>query len=402
MEDTSTMIPLEQALRIVDEALSDVRPQAEMVPVREALGRALLADAASQLDLPPFDKSAMDGYAVLEGDERDEYRLLGTVPAGEVGTEQLVPGTAVKVMTGAPVPERAGRVIIVEHTEERGDRLLVHRHSSAANICRKGEDVRRGDVVLRAGTVLSPVDVANLVSCGVTEVEVARRVRMAIISTGDEIVDSPDRIRPGRIMNANGPLLAALAAQFGLDVTAEQSVPDDREATRKVLRSALDAADVVVVSGGVSVGEFDFVTAALIDAGLDVHFTRVAVKPGKPMTFASGAGKLVFALPGNPVSVYLTFHLYVLRAVARMMGLEPPMREVDARLARDFSRRKTDRAEYVPARLIDGTAEPLEYHGSAHLAALTRADGFLIMPIGVGSMEAGDPVTFVPRLRGWR
>jgi len=402
MANTGTMIPLEEALRIVDEALSDVRLQGEMVPVREALGRALLADAAAQLDLPPFDKSAMDGYAVLDGDERDEYRLLGTVPAGQVGTQQLVPGTAVKVMTGAPVPEGAGRVIIVEHTEERADRLLVRRHSSAANICRKGEDVRRGDVVLRAGTAPDPVDVANLVSCGVTEVEVARRVRMAVISTGDEIVDSPDLIRPGRIMNANGPLLAALAAQFGLDVTAEQSVPDDREAILNVLRSALDAADVVVLSGGVSVGEFDFVTAALIGAGLDVHFTRVAVKPGKPMTFASGAGKPVFALPGNPVSVYLTFHLYVLRAVARMMGLEPPMREIEARLARKFSRRKTERAEYVPARLIDGRAEPLEYHGSAHLAALTRADGFIVMPVGVGSIEAGKPVTFVPRLRGWR
>jgi molybdopterin molybdotransferase len=197
-------------------------------------------------------------------------------------------------------------------------------------------------------------------------------------------------------------LLAGLAAQFGLEVTDEQSLPDDREAIARGLQQALGTADVAVLSGGVSVGEFDFVTPALADAGLTVHFTRVAVKPGKPMTYASRGGKLVFALPGNPVSVYLTFHLFVLRAAARMMGLEPPLREVGARLGRDFSRRNTERVEYVPARLVGARVEPIEYHGSAHLTALTEADGFLIVPVGVGSMVAGEPVAFAPRVKGWQ
>ena len=395
-------IPFEDAERILDETLAEVAPRPESVPVRAALGGALLSDAASQLDLPPFDKSAMDGYAVPAGDEREQYRLIETVPAGRTPTRPLVPGTATKVMTGACVPAGTGQVIIVEHTEERGDTVFVRRHSSAGNICRQGEDVQRGDTVLKAGTVLTALDVANLVACGVTEVEVAERVRLAVISTGDEVVDSPELLRPGRIMNANGPLLAGLAEQFGLRVVSEVTVPDAEQATTDAVRAALDAAEVVVLSGGVSVGEFDFVTAALGRAGLDVHFTRVAVKPGKPMTYASGSGKAVFALPGNPVSVYLMFHLFVLRAAARMMGVEPPARLRTARMAAPLRRRKVERRGYVPSRLTPEGVEPIEYHGSAHLTALTDTDGFLILPVGVKELQAGDEVQFMPRARGWR
>ncbi len=402
MNSNARMMPLEDALRIVDETSAQVRLKGEKVPVRAALGRALLTDQASRLDLPPFNKSAMDGYAVLDGDKCDRYRLLETVPAGRMGTERLVPGTVVKVMTGTPVPEGAGRVIIIEHTEERGDTVIVHEHSPAANICWKGEDVRRGDVVLRAGAVLSALDIANLIACAIVEVEVAQRVRVAVISTGDEIVDSPALLQPGRIMNANGPLLAGLAAQFGLQVVTEESVPDDMDAIVAALRAGLEAAEMVVLSGGVSVGEFDFVTSALSEVGLKVRFTRVAVKPGKPMTYASGAGGTVFGLPGNPVSVYLMFHLFVLRAAARMMGASAPVREWPARMACEFKRRKTERVEYVPCRLTDGGVEPIEYHGSAHLEALTEADGFFIVPVGVGLLHAGDEVLVMLCRRGWQ
>ena len=402
MAQYAPMIPLDDALQIVDEALVDVRPRAETVPVREALGRALLVDQTSRLDLPPFDKSAMDGYAVLEGDERDRYRLLGTVPAGRMPTARLESGCTVKVMTGSPVPEGTGRVIIVEHTEEEGDAVLVHRHSTASNICRRGEDVRQGDVVLRGGGILRALDVANLIACGVTDVEVARMPSVGVIATGDEIVDSPDLLRPGRIMNANGPLIAGLAREFGLPVAGEVSVPDDRRATARVLTDLLARADLVVVSGGVSVGQFDFVAAALRDVGLDVHFTSVAVKPGKPMTFASGPRGVVFALPCNPVAVYLTFHLYVLRAAARMLGLAPPAQHRTARMGAAYKRRKADRAGYAPCRMNDGVVEPIEYHGSAHLTALTEMDGLFAVPVGVQNVEPGDEVSFLPCPRGWR
>jgi molybdopterin molybdotransferase len=324
------------------------------------------------------------------------------VPAGRVPTARLAPGGVVKVMTGSPVPEGTGRVIIVEDTEDQGDAVLVHRHSAASNVCRQGEDVRRGDVVLRGGIVLSALDVANLIACGVTEVEVARPPSVSVISTGDEIVDSPDLLRPGRIMNANGPLIAGLAREFGLPVVGETSVPDDRAATARALGEALARADLVVMSGGVSVGEFDFVTEALRDAGLQVHFTSVAVKPGKPMTFASGPPGLVFALPGNPVAVHLTFHLYVLRAAARMMGLAAPAQHHVVRAGVAYRRRKADRAAYLPCRLTEGVVEPIDYHGSAHLTALTGMDGFFVVPVGGESVAPGDEVSFLPCPRGWR
>ena len=397
MTQDQTMIPFDDALRIVDETLAGVAPRGETVPAREALGRVLLAHQFSRLDLPPFNKSAMDGYAVLADDERDEYRLLETIPAGRVGTEPLVPGATVKFMTGAAVPAGTAKVIMIEQTQEQGDAVRVHDHSGRPNICLQAEDVSRGDLIMSAGTILTPLHVANLISCGITGVPVAHRIRLAIISTGDEIVDSPDLIKPGKIMDTNSPLLAGLAEQGGLEVVSEQALPDEPEATVAGIRSALDAADIVVLSGGVSVGDFDFVTQALSDLGLTLHFTRVAVKPGKPMTYASAPGKAVFGLPGNPVSVHLMFHLFVRRAAALMTGAPVGLRELSLPLGSDFKRRKTERQEYVPASITqDARVEPVEFHGSAHLAALLQADGFIVVPAGVPELPEGEVAAFIP------
>lgn len=400
MSDAAKIIPLEAALRIVDNRLADVKVHGETIPVRDAVGRVLLLDQTSPMDLPPFDKSAMDGYAVLADDERDEYRLLETVAAGEVGTKRLEPGTTVKVMTGVAVPPGTGRVIMIEHTEQHGESVRMLKQGGGTNICWQGEDVRRAEMILPAGTILSTVDIANLIGCGLTEVKVARQPRMAVISTGNEIVDSPALLKPGKIMNVNAPLLAGLAKEHSLVVVSEQCVPDDREAIAQVVHAALDQADVVVLSGGVSAGDFDFVIEALADVGLRLHFSRVAVKPGKPMTYASAPGKVAFGLPGNPVAVYLTFYLFVLRAVALMTGAEPRMREFTLPLASDFQRRKAERVEYVPCTLTrDGAVKQVEYHGSAHLYALTHADGFFIVPVGVTELHGGNKVTFIPLTR---
>ena len=390
------MIPLEDALRIVDETLAGVRLPGETVPLRDAPGRVLRTDAVSRVDLPPFDKSAMDGYAILDGDQREEYRLLGTVAAGEVCSFTLTPGTAVKVMTGAPVPEGAGRVVMIEYTEEQEHVVKVNRHDGEANICRQAEDVRTGDVIMTAGTTLGMLEVGNLVSCGIGDVEVVRRVRVAIISTGDEIVDDPALLDSGKIMNVNGPVLAGLARAHGFEVVGEQSLADERATTVSAIRSALKRADVVIASGGVSVGEFDYVLDSLSRAGLTLHFSRVAVKPGKPTVYATSGERVFFGLPGNPVSSFLMFHLFVLRAAARMTAAAVPMPKLTLRMAADFRRRKTDRAWFVPCRLTSDTRlAPVEYHGSAHLMAVMQADGFGIVPVGVGELAAGDEVTFV-------
>lgn len=398
MPEASELLPLEDALAAVDAALAGASPEAEMLPVRQALGRVLARPQRSLLDQPPFDKSAMDGFAVLAGDERAEYRLLETVAAGQVAASRLSPGATIKVMTGAPLPAGTGRVIMQEDTEQAGDMVHVTRRQGADNICRRGEDVRAGDVIMPAGRTLNVPDVANLVACGVTEAPVFRRPRLAIICTGDEIVDAPELLAAGKIMNANGPLLAGLAVQSGLAVVCEETVPDEPARVAAAISQTLASADIVALSGGVSVGEFDCAVDAIASAGLPVRFHGVAIKPGKPVMFAGTSGKALFGLPGNPVSVYVTFRLFVQRAAALMAGAAPaPALPLRLPMAAAWRRRKAERAEFVPCRVLpDTTIEALEFHGSAHLLALSHADGLFMAPAGVKELAAGERAGFMP------
>ena len=392
------MIRIEEMNGLLARAIGDARLPRSMLEVRRARGRVVAADQASRVDLPPFDKSAMDGYAVLAGDESTSYRVLGTTAAGQAAGFTLSSGTAVKVMTGAPVPAGAGRVVMQEHAEERDGAVSFSRVGGAVNICRMGEDVRRDEVILKAGARLGPLEIANLIACGISEVEVARPVRLAIISTGNEIVERLEALEPGKIIDTNTPMLEALADTYALEVVSVARVTDDRDETARAIRAGVEAADIVVISGGISVGEFDYVHDALADLGIHEIFAGAAIKPGRPLTCAqTSAGRFVVALPGNPVSVYLMFHLCVLRIAALLSGAEPELREVELELGRDFRRRFTERQEYVPARLSEtGVVEPVEFHGSAHLTAMMRADGFMIVPIGPAEIPAGGRVRFMP------
>ena len=397
MSDYGEMVPFDEAMAIVRGIAARMSTGSESLPVAGALGRLCAEDQLSRLDMPPFDKSAMDGYAIPDAEPLDQYAVIGpVVQAGAVPDGPLSPAQAVKVMTGAPVPDGTVKVIRVEDTRAGDGVVAILASSTDNNICTHGEDVRVGDVILPAGSRLGPIEMANLIACGITTVRVAARVRMAVISTGDEIVSSPEEIRPGKIMNSNGPMLAALGEKFAFDVVSVAIAPDTLDETIACIEAALSAADIVVLSGGVSVGDYDFVGQALAALGLTVHFTRVAVKPGRPLTFASAPHKAVFALPGNPVSVYLMFHMFVLHAAELMAGLDR-RRRIAMSLACDHTRRKVDRVECVPCRLTDGgTVEPIRYHGSGHLLAMTRADGIFLMPRGVKALSAGDLVTFVP------
>ncbi len=392
------LIPIEEMSRRLAQALEGARLPSELVAVARARGRVVAADVTSRVDLPPFDKAAVDGYAFLPGDQHASYRLLGTVAAGQVAVHQLSAGATVKVMTGAPVPAGAVRVVMQEHTEERDGAVTVVKHDGATNICRAGEDVQRGEVILKAGTRLGALELANLVACGLTEVPVARRVRLALISTGDELVGRPEELAPGKIIDTNGPMLEALAEAHGLEVASVTRVGDDRESTARAIRAGVEGADVVVLSGGISVGQFDSVHDALVGLGMRELFAGVAAKPGRPLTCAqTAAGKLVVALPGNPVAVFLMFHLCLLRIAALLSGADPELREREVVLGRGFARDKTARQDYVPARVSPaGVAEPVEFHGSAHLAALMEADGFLVVPIGPAALPAGSRARFLP------
>jgi len=397
MPDHGQMVPFDEAMATVRQAAAAMSVGTETVALAQACGRILAQDQTSRLDMPPFNKSAMDGYAIGDADEREQYDVVGrTIQAGAVPEAPLAAGQATKVMTGAPVPEGTVKVVRVEDTREADGVVTILKPSKGNNICYHGEDVRVGDVIMQRGRRLGPIEIANLIACGITEVSVAARVRLAVISTGDEIVDSPQQIGPGKIMNSNGPMLAALGAKFCFDVVSVAHAVDTLEDTVACISAAVAAADIVVLSGGVSVGDFDFVGAALAQLGLTMHFTSVAVKPGRPLTFASAPDKAVFGLPGNPVSVYLMFHVFVLHAAELMCGLDRT-RKIAIALDADHTRRKADRVECVPCRLTErGTVEAVDYHGSGHLLAMTAADGFFIMPRGVKELPAGHVVQFVP------
>jgi molybdopterin molybdotransferase len=390
-------VTVDEACAIVDASASVLRLAAERLPTARAVGRYLAEDQVSVLDLPPFDRSAMDGYAVRGDDERDEYRVVGMVAAGDPPGPELLPGTAVKIMTGAPVPPGAGRVVMVEHTEASRDTVRVTRHDGRANIALRGEDLHAGDPALPAGTHLGPAEIGGLVACGATEVAVFRRAQAFIISTGDELVQRAEDITPGRIMDSNGPMLVALCERNGLEVVGAALVPDGREATLGALRTAVDQADIVLASGGVSVGDYDYVLDAFGELGLAVRFARVAMRPGKPTVLAEGPDALVFGLPGNPVAVYVVFHLFVLRAVRVAVGAPPGPRTLRLPLAQPVRRRQAGRREFRPCRVgPEGTVRPADYHGSGHLMALSRADGVFVIPDDCLELEEGILVEFLP------
>lgn len=392
------MIALEKALSVVDDKLRGRNVSTETVPVRNAAGRVLAADQFSRVDLPPFDKAAMDGYAVLPGDSHDRYRLDGVRPAGATqgGDDTLAPGTTVKVMTGAPVPTGAERVIKLEEAVEENGYVRFENPSPAINICWRAEDIAVGDTIVELGRRIGALEIANLIGGGITDVDVAGRVRIAVISTGDEIVDTPSTLSPGKIMNTNGPLLSELCREAGLAVVREETVPDDKRTLTAELRCSLDAADIVVLTGGVSVGDFDVVPKSVLEAGLEIHFSRVAIKPGKPLTFATGEEGILFGLPGNPVAAFLTFHLFVLRAAALLSGTRREPKTFKARLAEDLTVRGGTRTTFVPSRISPGgLVEKVDYHGTAHLAALMTADGFMVIPDGVTSLSKGTEVSLM-------
>jgi molybdopterin molybdotransferase len=396
MPDANKMISLEEALTIADRRIEKTQLPTKILPVRVAIGHVVAEDQRSVLDNPPFDKSAMDGYAIPEGEDCGPFRVLETVAAGDVPSQKLTSGTAIKVMTGAPVPEGTAKVVMIEKTRQSDGYVEIMESDSSRHICRKGEDIRCGDVVLRAGAVLGPLEIGNLISVGISQVQVTRPVRIGIISTGNEIVDCPDELAAGKIMNSNGPMLAALCQKYHIEVVGEQIVSDQLDSTIAVLKETMNKADIVVLSGGVSVGQFDYVAEAMKQTGLAIHFDRVCIKPGKPMTFACSDEHVVFGLPGNPVAVYLMFHLFVLRAARMLSGCKDDLRFTTLPLGFDFHRRKTERRGFLPCRLDrNGTLQEVDYHGTAHLQALLSSDGFFVVPVGQTHIPAGEKVDFL-------
>jgi molybdopterin molybdotransferase len=391
-------------LRSVDEALALVLDPiaplaAERAPLGEAAGRVAAEDARSAVDLPPFDRSAMDGYAVRAADLAPgvALRLAGGVAAGEVAAAPLEPGTAAAVSTGAAIPPGADAVLQSElATVDDGRVVPAQALPPGRHVRVRGEDLRAGDVLARAGERLTLPRVSALASAGAGSVAVHRRPRLHLLVTGDELLPLGAPPEPGRIHESNGLMVSLLAARAGAELVDHGVVADDREATLAAVEAGL-AGDVLVVSGGVSVGPHDHVKPAFEACGVEEVFWRVRIKPGKPMWFGRREDTLVFGLPGNPLSSIVCFCVFIEPALRRLAG------ERDARPR--FTRGRLtvpasdadDRTTFLTARIAPGAdgvleATPTERQGSHMTGALGESDGFAIAPHGAGELPAGSAV----------
>lgn len=372
------------------------------LPLERCLGRVLAQAAVSDLDLPPFTGSAMDGFAVRSADlaaatpdSPVRLRVVGEIPAGTVADRSPAAGECLRIFTGAPVPAGADAVVMVEEAEAVGEETLFRTPPQPGQHIRpRGQDLAAGQTVVAAGTVVTPAVAGMLAAVGVAEPLVYPAPRVAIITTGDEIVPPEQVPGPGQIRNSNAAALAAQARLAGCEVAFTATVGDDEAALRATLARGLGH-DIVLLSGGVSVGKYDLVKAALRDAGVVVLFDKVRMKPGKPVVFGThGRQRRIFGLPGNPVSAFVTFELFV-RPMIRAMQGHPTLdnRVVRARLTAPAVNR-SGRRNFVPARLArdgNGTwqAELLEYHGSGDLHALVDANALAILPEVVRELPAG-------------
>jgi len=376
--------------------LSSVRPLgSERVPLSDALGRVLAEEVSAEEDLPPFDSSAMDGYAVIAG-PAGELDVVDESRAGHPAQRSLAGGQAIAISTGALIPEGADAVVPVERVEVNDGRVSVPDSQRGANVRHAGDDIRRGEAVLAAGIVLGPAELAVAASLGHAELPVGRRPRVVVLATGDELVEPGVPLGPGQIRNSNTITLAAQAAGAGAEVIGSEIVRDTLEDTTSVLSSALERADVVCISGGVSVGPHDHVKPALAELGVEERFWRVALKPGKPTWFGTRDEKLVFGLPGNPVSAMVTFHLFARPALRALAGARPDDTRATAVLDEPLPR-NSGRDEVVRCRLRaedDGWhASPTRDDQSSHvLTSMVGAEAFALVEAGEGTIEAGERV----------
>ena len=397
-----------------DEAREIVLQQCPALPSQtrahdEIFGCTLARDIVADVELPPFDNSAMDGYAVIAADFENEsevtLRVLETIAAGVMPTETVVRGTCSQIMTGAPIPAGCDAVVMREETE-RVDETTVRftaRVQRGQNIRLAGSDVRRGETVLRAGTIIRAAEWGMLASLNQAEVEVFGLPRVAVVTTGDEVVAPGAEIKPGQIRDSNSFTIAGLLRACGAETASQLKSGDSDDTLRAALQQCLQTCDAIITSGGVSAGDFDPVRDVLPQVG-EVHFYKIAMKPGKPVMFATmqhdGRTVPVFGLPGNPVSVMVAFEQFVRPALLQMQGRSATQR-VALRVAVQSSHRSpVGKVEYVRAKVQPNSATPAGWtadiagnQGSGRLSSMTSANALLVIPADVTQLCAGDVVT---------
>jgi len=383
------MILFEEALDIINRAAFPLA--SEKIRLEDCLGRVLSADVFSDMDMPPFNKSAVDGYACRLADLAKELKVLETIPAGKVPTKFIGEGECSKLMTGGMLPEGADTVIMVEDVEVTGrDSIRFSASRTASNYSKRAEDITKGEKVLDKGTFIRPQEVAILASVGCSSPEVFRQPCIGIISTGDELVEPSETPAPSQIRNSNAYQLIAQVKRAGCLATYFGIAPDNEEGTLKIIQQAGAESDIVILTGGISAGDFDFVPEVIQQAGFDIKFRSLSVQPGKPVIFATKKNQYLVALPGNPVSSFVQFELLVNHLVRLITGEKKQAMPLKVPMGVDYIRKRTLRKAFFPVYLTsDGTAMPVEYHGSAHIHSYVHAHGIVTIEIGENKINKG-------------
>jgi molybdopterin molybdotransferase len=398
MEPFNLLVSHEEAEEII---LSSVRPidRTESIIVSEAVNRVLAEDITADRSVPPFDRSAMDGYAVIAedtfnaGDREVLLQLDGAIHAGEVSGIEITKGHCIQIATGSPKPPGADAIVMVEYTEKQGNNVLITRPVyPGANISKLGEDIKKGDVVLRKGALLTPAKVGALAALGRTKVEVYQKPKVSVIATGTEIVQPGEPLHPGQIYDVNSFTLEAILKKNGVIVQRYPVITDDPKLLREGIEKALDS-DIVVLSGGSSVGERDLLAGILEDMGR-VLFHGVQIKPGKPTLFGTINGKAVFGMPGFPTSCLSNAHIFLVPAIRKMARLPSSTeRTMRAKMGKRIVS-SSGRKQFLTVRVENGIAYPAFKHSGA-ITSMAQADGYVILPVNLDVIEEGEDIEII-------
>ncbi len=386
----------DQALELV---LGSAKPATTVkADLHDSLNCVLAEDVYADRDTPPFNKSAMDGYACRKEDLANELRIIDEIPAGSVPRKAIGPNQCARIMTGAMVPQGADLVLMKEFAEITGpDTIRCTKPSSNSNICYQAEDLLKGELIIEKGTLLKAPHIAVLASVGIDTPLVFKRPTVAVISTGSELVEPSETPQQQQIRNSNSYQLVAQLKNRGISADYLGIVRDDEQKVYNKLESATKKYDVVLISGSVSVGDYDYVPEILNRLGAKILLHGLNVKPGKHLLFAQLEDKYIFGLPGNPVSSFVQFELLVRPFLLEWMGSVRKSVNFKLPMAVDYFRKKADNLLFVPVTFTaDGSVHPIEYHGSAHIHAYTLADGILEIPLRQNEIKKGELVHVRP------
>ncbi|MBE0639670.1 MAG: molybdopterin molybdotransferase MoeA [Bacteroidales bacterium] len=385
------MITFDEAFDIV---INSAKGQTtERVTLENAVGRILAEDATADMDMPPFNKSAVDGYACKRSDIGEAMEVVEVIAAGRRPVNAISEGQCSQIMTGAMIPEGADTVIMVEDTEKAdGNKIRFTGRKTSANICYTAEDIHAGQLVLKKGTLLRPQELAILATFGFAKPVVYKKPVVGVISTGDELVESDVNPAISQIRNSNSTQTIAQIITAGAEFRYFGIARDTEADTREKIGAALSNTDIVILTGGVSMGEFDYVPKVLQDLGITIRFKSIAVQPGRPTVFGVKEHKYIFGLPGNPVSSFVQFELLVKPLIHKLMGHDYQPSMITLPMGETYTRKKTTRKTLMPVYFKDGLVFPVEYHGSAHIHAFVAAQGILAIEIGKTTLLKGELV----------